>query len=352
MNRLNDKHSKEIHILSTIKDIAAEAGVSVMTVSNVINNNHARVSPATEKRVREIMAKHNYVPNMAARSLISKSSRIIAVLLPVWHSTTASMLRDPYAGQLVGYLEELLRAREYYVMLCSFERVDQVLMIQRTWQIDGMILTLPHEDAITRGLIEQTGTPLVVIDRHYDDLKTLSVCIDDRGGGYKAAKYLLEKGHRKIGFAAPSIHDSSVIRDRFEGFREALREYGLTEREDWLFDNAVLQAGGNAVAESIHRMSDRPTAVVATEDLLACGIIKGCQERGMQVPGDLSVIGFDDSMPARLITPELTTVAQDIREKASLSVSMLMNAIEDPSFREEYRILDVWVKERRSVRAL
>ena len=338
--------------MSTIKDIAAEAGVSIMTVSNVINNNHARVSPATEKRIREIMAKHNYIPNMAARSLISKSSRIIAVLLPIWHATTSSMLRDPYAGQLVGYLEELLREKEYYVMLCSFERVDQVLMIQRTWQIDGMVLTLPHEDAITRGLIEQTGTPLVVIDRHYDDLKTLSVCIDDRGGGYKAAKYLLEKGHRKIGFAAPSIHESSVIRDRFEGFRAALHEYGLAEREDWLFDNAVLQAGGDAVAESISRMGDRPTAVIATEDLLACGIIKGCQERGMQVPRDLSVIGFDDSMPARLISPGLTTIAQDIREKASLSVSMLINAIEDPAFRDEYKILNVWVKERQSVQAV
>ena len=338
--------------MSTIKDIAAEAGVSIMTVSNVINNNHARVSPATEKRIREIMAKHNYIPNMAARSLISKSSRIIAVLLPIWHATTSSMLRDPYAGQLVGYLEELLREKEYYVMLCSFERVDQVLMIQQTWQIDGMVLTLPHEDAITRGLIEQTKTPLVVIDRHYDDLKTLSVCIDDRGGGYKAAKYLLEKGHRKIGFAAPSIHESSVIRDRFEGFRTALHEYGLTEREDWLFDNAVLQAGGDAVAESISRMSDRPTAVIATEDLLACGIIKGCQERGMQIPGDLSVIGFDDSMPARLISPGLTTVAQDIREKANLSVSMLINAIEDPAFRDEYKILNVWVKERQSVQAV
>lgn len=338
--------------MSTIKDIAAEAGVSVMTVSNVINNNHARVSPATEKRIRDIMAKHNYVPNMAARSLISKSSRIIAVLLPIWHATTSSMLRDPYAGQLVGYLEEFLREKEYYVMLCSFERVDQVLMVQRTWQIDGMLLTLPHEDAITRGLIEQTSTPLVVIDRHYDDLKTLSVCVDDRGGGYKAAKYLLEKGHRKIGFAAPSIYESSVIRERFEGYCAALHEYGLTEREDWLFDNVFLQDGGVKVADSIRRMNDRPTAVVATEDLLACGIIKGCQEHGMQIPRDLSVIGFDDSMPARLITPGLTTVAQDIREKANLSVSMLMNAIEDPGFRDKYKIMDVRVKERQSVQAI
>ena len=338
--------------MSTIKDIAAEAGVSVMTVSNVINNNHARVSPATEQRIREIMAKYNYVPNMAARSLISKSSRIIAVLLPMWHGSTASMLRDPYAGQLVGYLEELLREREYYVMLCSFESAEQVLLVQRTWQMDGMILILPHEDPVTRELIQKTQTPLVVIDRRYDDLETLSVCLDDREGGYQATQYLLMKGHRKIAFAAPSIHESSVIRDRFAGYRAALEEYGLREREDWLFDNVALQAGGETVAESISRMDDRPTAVVATEDLLACGIIKGCMDRGIQVPGDLSVMGFDDSMPARLITPGLTTVAQNIREKADQSVRMLMHAIEDPSFRNAHKVLGVKVKERQSVRKL
>ena len=338
--------------MSTIKDIAAEAGVSVMTVSNVINNNHARVSPATERRIRDIMAKHHYVPNMAARSLISKSSRIIAMLLPIWHGSTASMLRDPYAGQLAGYLEELLREREYYVMLCSFENVEQVLMVQRTWQIDGMVLILPHEDDVTRELIAKAETPLVVIDRHLDDLQTLSVCLDDRGGGYQAAKYLLERGHRKIGFAAPSLHDSSVLRDRLEGYCSALREYGLTAREDWLFGDVVQQAGGEKVAEMISQMNDRPTAMIATEDLLACGIIKGCQERGMQIPQDLSVIGFDDSMPARLITPGLTTVAQNIRGKAELSVNMLMHAIEDPSFRDECRIMDVKVKERQSVRTL
>lgn len=349
---LNDKRIKGASLLSTIKDIAAEAGVSVMTVSNVINNNHARVSPATEQRVREIMAKYNYVPNMAARSLISKSSRIIAVLLPMWHGSTASMLRDPYAGQLAGYLEELLREREYYVMLCSFEQAEQVLMVQRTWQMDGMILIQPHEDPVTREIILKTQTPLVVIDRRYDDLDTLSVCLDDRGGGYKAAQYLLKNGHRKIAFAAPSIYESSVIRDRFEGYRAALGEYGLKEREEWLFDNVALQAGGESVAKSISRMNDRPTAVVATEDLLACGIIKGCQERGIQVPGDLSVIGFDDSMPARLITPGLTTVAQNIREKADQSVKMLMHAIEDPSFRNAHKVLDVKIKERQSVAKL
>ena len=333
----------------TIKDIAAEAGVSVMTVSNVINNNHARVSPATEQRIRAIMEKHNYVPNMAARSLISKSSHIIAVLLPIWHASTASMLLDPYTGQLVGYLEELLREKEYYVMICSFETVEQVLAIQKTWQMDGMILVMPHEDKLTRGLIQKSQAPLVVFDRYYDDLQMLSVCLDDRKGEYAATKYLLELGHRKIGFAAPSIYESSVIQDRFHGYLDALGEYGIAERQDWLFDNVVHQEGGEAVASALAEMRDKPTAIVATADLLACGIVKGCQERGIRVPSEMSVIGFDDSMPARLITPELTTVGQDIREKAATGVRLLLQAIEDNSFRDEHIVLDVKLVERHSV---
>ena len=118
------------------------------------------------------------------------------------------------------------------------------------------------------------------------------------------------------------------------------------------FDGVFQQAGGEKVAEGLCAMSDRPTAMVATEDLLACGIIKGCQERGLQIPRDLSVIGFDDSMPARLITPALTTVAQNIREKADRSVKMLMRAIEEPSFREDLQVLDVKVRERDSVQAI
>lgn len=333
----------------TIKDIAAEAGVSVMTVSNVINNNHARVSPATEQRIRAIMEKHNYVPNMAARSLISKSSHIIAVLLPIWHASSASMLLDPYTGQLVGHLEELLRENQYYVMICSFERVEQVLAIQRTWQIDGMILVMPHEDALTRGLIQKTQAPLVVFDRYYDDLQMLSVCLDDRRGGCLATKYLLEHGHRKIGFAAPSIYESSVIQDRFHGYLDALGEYGITARQEWLFDNVVHQEGGEAVASALADMPEKPTAIVATADLLACGIVKGCQERGMRVPSEISVIGFDDSMPARLITPELTTIGQDIREKAATGVRLLLHAIEDDAFRSEHIVLDVNLVERQSV---
>ena len=335
----------------TIKEIAAEAGVSVMTVSNVINNNHARVSAATEQRVREIMEKHHYVPNMAARSLISKSSHIIAVLIPLWYESSASLLHDPYIGQLVGMIEELLREKEYYVMICSFRDAEQVQTIERNWQIDGMILVMPHEDEVTRALVEKTQSPLVVFDRRFDDLPMLSVCLDDWHGGYLAAHYLLEKGHRDIGFAAPSIQ-SKVIRDRYRGFCGALKEYGLSVNEKWVFNGALHQEGGTRVAQEIAAMEHKPTAVVASEDLIACGIMIGSRECGRTVPDDISVVGFDDSLPAKLISPGLTSVAQDVRAKAKCGVDMLMDAIADDQVRNRSVTLDVNLVERDSVKEL
>lgn len=335
----------------TLKEIAAEAGVSVMTVSNVIHHNTTRVSPETAERIRAIIDKYHYVPNMAARSLISKASRIVALLLPLWHSTADSLLLDPYVGQMVGSLETLLRNRGYYVMICSFETVEQVLRIQRTWQIDGSVLIMPHEDSITRELVLKSVSPLVVIDRRFDDLPMNSVTVNDRKGGYLSARHLLESGHREIGFAGPTIDNSSVIQDRYLGFVDALAEYGLTPNPAWIFTGRFHQEGGEAVGQEIAAMAHRPTAMIATEDLIACGIIRACAERGLSVPRDLSVIGFDDTLPSRLISPALTTIAQDVPGKAAAVAEILMAVIKDPGLTGQHTLLDVGLVARQSVSA-
>lgn len=333
----------------TLKEIAAEAGVSVMTVSNVIHHNMTRVSPETAERVRAIIDKYHYVPNMAARSLISKASRIVALLLPLWHATADSLLLDPYVGQMVGMLETLLREKNYYVMVCSFETVEQVLSIQRTWQIDGSVLIMPHKDSITRELVKRSVAPLVVIDRRFDDLPMNSVTVDDRKGGYLSARHLLEKGHRAIGFVGPTIKTSSVIHDRYLGYEDALREYGLTPNPKWVFNKRFHQEGGEQTGREIAAMRRRPTAVIATEDMIACGVIRACTEKGMSVPQELSVIGFDDSLPSRLISPALTTVAQDVRGKAAGAVEILMELIKDPELTGRHIQMDVSLVERKSV---
>ena len=323
-----------------------------MTVSNVLNNVKGKVSPETEKRIREIMEKHHYVPSMAARSLISKYSHIIGILLPSWSNTPSSLLLNPYAAYLLAYFEELLRAREYYVMLCSFSCVDDVLIFQRVWHTDGMIQLFPHDDSITHQLVEKSESPMVVMDRHFDDVPTLSVCIEDRKGGYLATKYVLEAGHRNIGFIGSAIHSSKVVQDRYQGYLDAMAEYGIQPNPAWIFDDVYRLEGGVEAGNQLARMQIRPTAVIASEDLIACGIIQSYQEKGLSVPGDISVVGFDNSAPSTVVTPRLTTVNQFIRKKAECAVEMLLRAMEDPEYKADMKIIDVDLVIRNSVARL
>ena len=335
--------------MATIKEIAAEAGVSQMTVSNVINNVKGKVSAETEKRVREIMEKYHYVPSMAARSLSTKSSHIIGILLPLWFDSPSSLLLSPYGGFLVGYFEELLRARNYYVMLCSFASVDDVLMFQRVWHTDGMIQLFPHDDSITHQLALKTESPLVVMDRHFEDVPMLSVCIEDRKGGYLATRHVLEEGHRRIGFAGSAVTASKVVQDRYQGYLDALAEYHIQPNPAWTFDGVYRLNGGVEVANQLIQMQEKPTAVITSEDLIACGIIQGYQENGLSVPKDISVVGFDNSIPSTVVTPRLTTVNQFMRKKAECAVEMLMKALEDPEYKNDMKIIDVDLAKRNSV---
>jgi len=340
--------------LITLKQIAAEAGVSTMTVSNVIHQNYARVSPATVEKIQAIIEKYHYVPNMAARSLVRKSSRIIALLLPIWYADTGSLLFNPYVGNMVGTLDMLIRKAGYYTMLCSFRNVEEVLSFQRNWQIDGSIMVLPHLEEITHGLVEQTQTPLVVMDRRYDDIAMNSVTLNDRRGGYLATKYLLERGHQKIGFACPGhLLDSFVLTERYMGYAEAHREYGLVPDNRWLFENYPQLEGGKRLGNELIEMEQRPTALVSTEDIMACGVVQTLIKARWKLPRDLSIVGFDDSAPAELITPALTTVRQDVRLKAEKAFEMMLEAIRNDDRRiNRFFELDVSITERDSVARL
>ena len=189
----------------TLKEIAREAGVSAMTVSNVVNHNDAKVSEETRKRVQAVIDKYGYVPNMSARSLSAQNSRIIALMLPIQieeeklqeiaqvdpaaAESIKNTLADYYSSAMVGYLESKLKPMGYYTMLRSFYRAEEVLELQRNWKVDGCILLMPKiSDAENRMILTQSQCPVVLIDRFYPDLPMLSVGSDDYHGGYLAAR--------------------------------------------------------------------------------------------------------------------------------------------------------------------
>lgn len=358
----------------TLKQIAAEAGVSAMTVSNVINHNDDKVSEETRKRVQAIIDKYHYTPNMSARSLSSRNSRIIAILLPIYapsqeeaeanrdhpmlrnweHSNERfNALSDHYVSLLTGFLESRLKKEGYYVMLRSFESIKEVLDLQRNWQVDGCVLVRPLiSDNDNRRLLQASLCPFVIIDRNFPDMPMLSVLVNDYRGGYLATEECIRHGHRRIAFISTSepIKRSSVIYSRYQGYQAALRDGAIAEDPELLLSGPSSYEGGKLCCDMIMKLppEKRPTAIFATSDNLAIGIILRLRELGIKIPEEMTVVGYDDIPMASLIEPKLTTVAQDVDGKAAAAVSLLQQAIEDPTMRNKTIQIDVNLVQRNS----
>jgi len=320
----------------TIKDIAREANVTPTTVSNVINGNHARVSQNTIDKVMAIIRKYHYVPNQTARSLVSSASRIIGVIIPEYVHTPANLASDPFQGEILSGIEHAVQQHGYYLMLRSSKGAADIKALLRTWNVDGvLILGLTAEQA------NIAKVPTVFIDCRMDDPSVLTVGLEDRQGGYLATSHLIRKGHRHIGFVSYGIGQSGVITERFEGYRQALREAGLPFSEEHVFET------------DFQRMMPKlgeVTALFCAADLLAVELMAFLRQRQIRIPDDISLVGFDDLYISRIVTPALTTIRQDVVQKGMAAVQLLVDAIQDKAIADRRIVLPVRLVERDSVK--
>ena len=337
--------------MATLKDIAREAGVSVMTVSNVINRNYDKVSAKTVERVEHIIRKHHYVPNLSARSLSGKGSHIVTVLIPEGEEPLR-IFEDPYRQGMIGCLEFSLRQKGYYMMLRTYQTARDVISLFDNWSVDGAIFFYPSISEEEMRKVLRTGVPCVVLDRFYKDLKPLTVDLDDYHGGNLPARFLLENGHRRIAFACPFRSRSIVVSQRIRGFAQALKEAGVSFPARYFFNTSGSFEDGVRVGRSVCAMRDRPTAVVTTLDRLAVGVLEGVRLSGYNVPNDVSIIGFDNWEVLRYVRPTLTTVSQDLDKKAACAVELLLDSIQGKEIQYPHITLDVELLERQSVRKL
>jgi len=333
----------------TIKQIAEEAGVSTATVSNVINGNHARVSKETARKVKMIIKKHGYHPNLVARGLIAKETKIIAVLLPSRFHEELNLLEDTYNQQIVGLLEVMLNRLGYFMMMRSFSSPDEILAFFRNWDIDGAVMFYPFfNDGCMQEILE-FQKPVVILDRLYPELQTLTVDLDDYGGGYTAARHLVERGHRRVGFAGPIMTKADVILNRLKGYQDGLAESGIRLSEENIYSCPTPFAFGLTEGRKIAGQPNRPTAIFSTMDTLAIGIMEGLKENGVRVPQEVSLIGFDNWVGCDMVSPKLTTISQNLTDKVSRAVEMLMRAILEPTYRCGHTTLRTELVERSSV---
>lgn len=333
-----------------LKDIAEIAGVSSVTVSNVINGNYNKVSKETIERVQKIIDENNYRPNATARSLALKESKIIGVVVP-YIGTDKTFSSSPYNTQMLALLERYIRTQGYYLMMRSVGKSVDALPFFSTWNVDGMIFFGTSREEIEE-IKKKMKVPAVYIDAYAADLKIASVGIDDYKGGYLAARYLLGKGHRQIAFVGPSVESPGVIQERYRGFCAACKERGVEITEDNCFEAETLYEQGVEVGRKIAFADRKFTALACMSDILAFGVMEGLRLSGLNIPDDVSIVGFDNLPECQYSHPQLTTVSQNLEKKAQLVGEQLFKMIRCKEKESVSHNVDVEIIERQSVKQL
>lgn len=332
----------------TLKDIAREAGVSVMTVSNVVNGNLSKVSKENAQRIREIIERRGYVPNASARSLAKNRANIIAIILR--GAENENTLENPHNAALVGTIIQKIQKRGYYTMVNMMKCREDITQSLRTWNVDGAVFLGMFDDEIEE-MCAASDIPMVFIDSYSSVRQLSNVGIDDYKGGRLAARHLIARGHRSIAFVSPPVLRTGVVQHRFAGFCDELEQHGISFRSEHQFvlESDVRPEDTMELGRRLAQRLEEFSAVFVTSDQIASYLIQGMRSTGIRIPDDMSIIGFDDLMICRQMTPQLTTIAQDLEEKARLSVDILFRRLSAPAAPAESLVLDVTLVERESV---
>jgi LacI family transcriptional regulator len=331
---------------TTIQDVARTAGVGIGTVSRVINNSPG-VKPATRTRVLSAIAQLHYRPNPIARSMISKRTGAIGVIVPFF--------TRPYNTELLRGAEialtQLGKELVLYNVMTDTQRDHYFSELPMHRRVDGLlILSLPIEDSFALH-IREAGIPVILLDA-YSPLFT-SLVVDNIEGAYQAVKYLIEQGHRRIGFINGVIEGNikfNQANDRLIGLHRAFGEAGLSFEPELMQTSEWDRFGGKQAALRLLSQEKRPTAIFAASDMQAIGALEAAKDLNINVPEDLSVIGFDGIEAAELL--ELSTVQQPMRQMGELGVSKLIEIIKNPQRVPELIRLNTTLIVRRTTIAL
>ena len=309
--------------MTTIRDVAAHAGVSTTTVSHVVNGTR-RVDAGTAARVKAAIDELGYRPNALARSMRRGRTHTVGIVLPD--------ISNPFFGDLARSLEDHMYEAGYSAIICNSDgdggKESAYLDVLLSKKVDGLLLVAASQPSEHLRQLLETGPPTVVVDRELGDLPVSQVLVDNHHGGYLAGRHLLELGHRDIAvIAGPSATGTSAR--RLEGFRHAIDEAGLRISQKRIFRGDFRAASGRAAMEGWLRSRSAPTAVFAENDLMAVGALSAAHAADIAVPDEVSVVGFDGIAFGADVTPPLTTVAQSTNDVATTAVELLFERIRD-----------------------
>ena len=308
---------------ATIREIARAAGVSIATVSRVING-RPDVSPQTREVVLRVVREHGFSTNRNARALSGGRTGLVGVTLPI--------LEAAYFAVIVSGTAEALYEHDMRIVLCPtlHQHEREVTLLDRLMHgtTDGAVLMLPEESNAELRALQETGYPFVVVDpRVRLDQGIPAVSASNASGARAAVEHLLSLGHRRIG-AILGPPDWMATTERLNGYRSALAAAGVLPAPDLVVESDFSIESGEAAAASLLDLPERPTAIFGFNDNVAIGVLRAAEARGLTVPDDLSVVGFDDSEQSGLVTPALTTVRQPLAEMGRMAVSLLLRLLD------------------------
>lgn len=307
----------------TMKDVAAHAGVSLSTVSYVLNES-GPVSPARKARVLNSVRALNYTPNESARSLKSSSSKTIALVIP--------QLTNQFFALLAQGVERVASANGLLVVLCSPETTEEAesqnIRLLKSQRVDGFIYLSAFGTSLNSIVKLASHGPMVLVDEKIPGLDLPSVVSDSRRGAREIASYVIEQGHERIGIIG-GPEALWTAQQRLAGYREALASAGHDLDNIPYLAGDYSQESGVKLAEQLLKVDkkERPTALLCANDLMAIGAIEYCKGAGIKVPEDVSVAGFDDLPVASLLSPRLTTVRQPAVELGQRAANILLELL-------------------------
>ncbi len=307
--------------MSTIRDVAARAGVSTMTVSRAINNS-GYISQEARERVEAAIAQLGYVPNTLARSLRFKRTKTLAFVL--------TDITNPFFTTLARGVGDAANAKGFNVIFCNTDESETAQAEQLTAlvqkRVDGVLLVPARSCAEPVAFLRDQKVPVVVLDRRVPDCSVDSVRCDSEAGAYELVKLLLDLGHRRIGILSGPEKVSTAL-DRVAGYRRAMAEYCLEIDPDLVSYGSFTQAGGYEMARKMWALQAHPTAFCAANNFIAIGAYRALRDAGLRVPEDVAMVAFDDLPASMVIEPFFTVAAQPAYEMGRCATELLLRRL-------------------------
>ena len=330
---------------TSIKDVAKEAGVSIATVSRVLNDIDV-VNEDTKKKVLDAIKELGYRPNIVARSLKTQRTKTIGILIPD--------ISSQFYPEIVRGAEDVANIYDYNVILCNsdfdVEKEKEYLRVLKEKMVDGVIYMSSSFNEEILELINELDLNTVLVETKDKEDRLPSVTIDNIGATYEATKYLIGKGLKNLGFIGVKEDTMNAWGERFIGFEKAINEAGLEVDSELLYFDSLKVKSGYEAAEKFINSKKKFDGIICASDEIAMGVINGLRDKGIMVPTDVSVIGFNDNYAASIFYPKITTISQPSYDMGSVAMRMLIKLLTNKPLEKGHFVLDYRLIERDSTK--